>query len=147
MIIGCILEFLHCFGNNLTYSITIELGHRDFVRSLTLKSTPEAFQKIISGDFGGFVKVWEMENILKQVHSHMMQALKKGSYKPLEYIEYRSLCPHRGHITCVQCDQTKIVSGSRDKYVAINDFSYSNIVERFVDKMIEHHPCIRQTNK
>ena len=95
------------------------------MRSLTLKSTPEAFQKIISGDFGGFVKIWELTDILKQANAHMIKALQKGSYKPLEYLEYRSLYPHRSHVTCLQCDQTKIVSGSRDKSVVINDYLYS----------------------
>ena len=87
--------------------------------------TPRAFQKIISGDFKGFIKIWEMADILKQVNAHLILSLKKGSYVPLEFIEYRSQYPHRGHVTCLQCNQTKIISGSRDKSIVINDYFYS----------------------
>ena len=101
------------------------IGHKDFVRSLTVMTSPKAFQKIISGDFGGFVKIWEVPEILKQVNVHLLKSLKKGSYKPLEYLEYRSQLPHRNHVTCLQCDQRKIISGSRDKTIVINDYLYS----------------------
>ena len=121
-----------------------------------MKSTPEAFQKIISGDFGGYVKIWEMADILKQVNSHMIKALEKGSYAPLEYLEYLSQYPHpsfrtqsdphptHSHVTCVECDQTKIVSGSRDKSVVINDYLYSyrkeQAAEAAVRRKLKNHP-------
>ena len=101
-------------------------------------STPEAFQKIISGDFGGFVKIWEMTDILKQVNLHMIKALEKGSYAPLEYLEYRSQYPHRSHVTCLQCDQTKIVSGSRDKTVVVNDYLYSYRRQEAIESLIRN---------
>ena len=100
-------------------------GHRDFVRSLTLIDSPMSFQKIISGDYGGFIKIWEISDILEQVNSHLITSLKKKSYKPLEFLEYRSQYPHRNHVTCIRCNQAKIISGSRDKTIVINDFMYS----------------------
>ena len=105
--------------------IYVFLGHRDFVRSLTLIDCPQSFQRIISGDYGGFIKIWEIADILEQVNPHMIKSLKKGSYKPLEFLEYRSQYPHRNHVTCLKSNQTKIISGSRDKTIVINDFMYS----------------------
>ena len=101
--------------------------------------SPNAFQKIISGDFGGFIKIWELAEIIKQVNAHLLHSLKKGSYKPLEFLEYRSQYPHRNHVTCLQCDQTKIISGSRDKSIVINDYLYSYKKELAVQKCLSLH--------
>ena len=102
-------------------------------------TSPNACQKIISGDFGGFVKIWELTEILKQVNAHLIHSLKKGSYKPLEFLEYRSQYPHRNHVTCLQCDQTKIISGSRDKSVVINDYLYSYKKDLAATKSLAAH--------
>ena len=73
---------------------------------------------IVSGDFGGVVKVWSLErHVLPQVRADKDD-------QAVVVLEHRSLYPHRGHVTCVQIGGggRALATGSRDKTAAIQDF-------------------------
>ena len=98
-------------------------GHRDFVRSLAIRGAQSLERMVIvSADFGGFVRLWRLKTALKEVTRHVERSVKRGTYETLEFIEHRSFCPHRNHITSVDCDLTKFVTGSRDKSISLNSF-------------------------
>lgn len=65
---------------------------------------------IISGDFGGCLHLWEME--LSGVPARNIVRIKK----------YRNVQSHKSHIVCLQVSARRVVSGSRDKTVLIQDF-------------------------
>ena len=76
-------------------------GHRDLVRCIEFLPT-----RIISADFGGFVKIWQVDDIVQ-----------KGDGLETEVVAHASYLPHRGHVTCLNADQRRILSASRDKSV------------------------------
>ena len=61
---------------------------------------------IISGDFGGHIHTWEIEI------RHPVVQIKK----------YHSTQVHKSHVVCLQVNARRIVSGSRDKSVLVQDF-------------------------
>ena len=67
---------------------------------------------IIAGDFGGHLHFW-------QIH-----ILNPSSPEPgcVTIKKYHAVPSHKSHIVCLQLNARKIVSGSRDKTVLIQDF-------------------------
>ena len=63
---------------------------------------------IISGDFGGCLHLWEIE-------------VKPGG-NAVRKRKYHYVQSHKSHIVCLQVSARRIVSGSRDKTVLIQDF-------------------------
>ena len=63
---------------------------------------------IISGDFGGCLHLWDIE--------------VKPSTGAVRIRKYHSVKSHNSHIVCLQVSARRIVSGSRDKTVLIQDF-------------------------
>ena len=64
---------------------------------------------IIAGDFGGTLHHWELDiNLARQ------QMVRIKSYDHCQY--------HRSHVVCLQVSARRIVSGSRDKTVFVQDF-------------------------
>ena len=93
-------------------------GHRDLVRCLDISSS-----RIISGDFGGFVRIWSLHLILSTVSERMHKCLAQGAdFDPAKIMQHRALLTHRGHVTCLSADATGVVSGSREKKIVWQDF-------------------------
>lgn len=86
-------EQLHCFR--------VEPEH--FVRCVCFRGST-----LVCGDFGGHVTVWDL-----YVHEET---------KTIKVRSHRSFQSHKGHVVCVQCNARRIVSGSRDKTVLVQDF-------------------------
>ena len=61
----------------------------------------------ISGDFGGHVHIWELEFVRPT-----MVHIKK----------YHTSQIHKSHVVCMNVSARRIVSGSRDKSVLVQDF-------------------------
>jgi WD40 repeat protein len=111
-------------------------GHRDFVRSLDCTSTRSvkgpiqrasyAYTKLIfriaSTDFGGFLRIWPVEELLSEAQQHLLKYSASKRFAPLVFLPHRSLFPHRHHITTVYIDAFRVVSGSRDRTVVLQDF-------------------------
>ena len=83
-----------------------------------------ASTRIVSGDFSGFLKVWDLKHIVREANLHMKSVLRKGTeeYQPVEILEHRSLLTHKSHVTCLYVDCTGLVSGSRDKMLVWQNF-------------------------
>lgn len=84
-----------------------------------------AATRIVSGDFGGFLMVWDLENdVFPQLERHLDMFIEhtEKPFVPLFIDNHVSHYPHRGHVTAVHVSSTKIVSGSRDKTVVITNF-------------------------
>ena len=64
---------------------------------------------IISGDFGGYLHQWEVE----------ISRPEPGGVRIKKYHHMQS---HKSHIVCLQVNPRRIVSGSRDKTVLVQDF-------------------------
>ena len=62
------------------------------------------------GDFGGAIHVWEL------AFTGSMSKLD------VEVRNHNTNKAHKGHVVCLQLTPTKIVSGSRDKTVLVQDF-------------------------
>ena len=125
-------------------------GHKDLVRSLAVSSA----SRVVSGDFGGFLKVWDLIEVVRASTSHMENYVKEvdkyeerkkveefgkvgkptrtkigmhaPQYEPLCFIHHRSLFTHRGHVTDLIITDTAIVSGSREKNIVKQDFGNIN---------------------
>jgi len=63
-------------------------------------------QRVVTGDFGGNVHMWDF--------TIQDGRVSVGNHRKWE-------C-HKGHIVCIQLSASRIVTGSRDRHVIINDF-------------------------
>ncbi|QQP35474.1 Fbox/WD repeatcontaining protein 11like, partial [Caligus rogercresseyi] len=88
---------------NVSHGICLAIlrGHSDFIRSLAINDS-----RLVSGDFGGFVRVWELSDIFKEINAYLDSLLSKlrgnpraaqSDSAPLEIFSHRSFYPHRGH--------------------------------------------------
>jgi len=98
-----------------SYDATVRLWDVEEGNCLKEFKEPESFCRCISfhgmrvacGDFGGNVHFWDI------------------SFSPsgkLQVDNYRTWNCHKGHVVCLQLNACRIVSGSRDKTLMINDF-------------------------
>lgn len=62
---------------------------------------------IVSGDFGGHLHVWEID-------------YKPGSAVRIK--KYHHAQSHKSHVVCLQVNARRVVSGSRDKTVLVQDY-------------------------
>jgi len=76
--------------------------HENFVRCIAFNG-----QRIVSGDFGGFLHSWDLA------------FCPHGSVKVLNH---RSWSCHKGHVVCIHMNACRIITGSRDRSVNIQDF-------------------------
>jgi hypothetical protein len=67
---------------------------------------------VISGDFGGYLHFWEIEIANPATPVPGCVKIKK----------YHAVPSHKSHIVCIQQNARRIVSGSRDKTVLVQDF-------------------------
>jgi len=99
-----------------TSSVQVRLWNVEAGTSLLTFSDPENFvrcvalhgQRIVSGDFGGEVHLWDLK--FKD---------KEGNF---EVTNHRKWECHKGHIVCIQLSASRIVTGSRDKTLMVSDF-------------------------
>ena len=64
---------------------------------------------IVSGDFGGCIHLWEID-------------WRPACSQAIRIKKYHHVQSHKSHIVCLQVNARRIVSGSRDKTVLIQDF-------------------------
>jgi len=64
--------------------------------------------RLVAGDFGGNVHLWDFVFV--------------GEERKVKIVNHRSWECHKGHVVCVQLDACRIISGSRDRHVIVNDF-------------------------
>lgn len=74
---------------------------QNFVRCLAFHG-----KRIVSGDFGGFVHMWDF-------------TLLDGKVNVSTHREWEC---HKGHVVCIQLSASRIITGSRDRNVIVNDF-------------------------
>ena len=67
---------------------------------------------VVSGDFGGYLHFWEIEIANPATPVPGCVKIKK----------YHAVPSHKSHIVCIQQNARRIVSGSRDKTVLVQDF-------------------------
>ena len=67
---------------------------------------------VVSGDFGGYLHFWEIEIASPATPVEGCVKIKK----------YHAVPSHKSHIVCIQQNARRIVSGSRDKTVLVQDF-------------------------
>jgi WD40 repeat protein len=67
---------------------------------------------VVSGDFGGYLHFWEIEIANPATPVPGCVKIKK----------YHAAPSHKSHIVCIQQNARRIVSGSRDKTVLVQDF-------------------------
>ena len=67
---------------------------------------------VVSGDFGGYLHFWEIEIANPATPVQGCVKIKK----------YHAVPSHKSHIVCIQQNARRIVSGSRDKTVLVQDF-------------------------
>lgn len=98
-----------------SYDATVRLWEVERGECLLVLSQADSFcrciqfcgSRIVSGDFDGIVHFWEI------------------TFTPDNKIElknYRKWECHTGHVVCIQMNAYRIVSGSRDKTLMLNDF-------------------------
>ncbi len=82
--------------------------------------------RIASADFGGFIKIWCIEDLLKESQDNVVKFSRSNKeasrFEALDFVVHRSLFTHKNHITAVHVDAFRVVSGSRDKTVVVQDF-------------------------
>jgi len=67
---------------------------------------------IVAGDFGGYIHFW-------QIHVGNLNQPTPGC---VSITKYHAVPSHKSHIVCLQLNARKLVSGSRDKTVLVQDF-------------------------
>ncbi|XP_040577764.1 uncharacterized protein [Lepeophtheirus salmonis] len=117
-------SYLRIWNVNHGYCLAVLVGHRDFIRSLAVNES-----RLVSGDFGGFVRVWDMSYIFKEINEYLsgiLMKIRSGSNvegrAPVEILAHRSFYPHRGHVTSLILEPTLLITGSRERSVACLDF-------------------------
>ena len=71
---------------------------------------------LCAGDFGGHVHIWELE-FHRQFGSFATDASSMVRIK-----KYHHTQSHKSHVVCLQMNVGRIVTGSRDKTVLVQDF-------------------------
>lgn len=66
--------------------------------------------RIVSGDFGGNILLWDLS------------FNQSDSGPKVTVINKRQWQSHKGHVVCIQLNARRIISGSRDRTLMINDF-------------------------
>ncbi len=69
---------------------------------------------VSAGDFGGHIHVWELE------FPRNFASLTSGPGVRIR--KYHHALSHKSHVVCLQMNARKIVTGSRDKTVLVQDF-------------------------
>jgi len=98
-----------------SYDATVRLWDVEQGTCLKEFKEPQSFcrcvafhgNRIVSGDFGGNVHFWDI------------------SFSPTGKLcvdNHRAWECHKGHVVCIQLNACRIISGSRDKTLMINDF-------------------------
>lgn len=65
-------------------------------------------------DFGGSIHTWELD-----IESQSDNTKKSPKFTVRQHNKTKA---HKGHVVCLQLTPTRIVSGSRDKTVLMQDF-------------------------
>ena len=88
--------------------------------------------RIASADFTGFLRIWRIQDILREVENHLLKALRKEKKRidPVDFVEHRSTYSHRHHITMIHLDAFRVITCSRDQSVLIQDFWQQIIKEK-----------------
>ncbi|TRY63041.1 hypothetical protein TCAL_00328 [Tigriopus californicus] len=106
---------------NISHGVCLALlqGHKDLVRSLDI-----SHGRVVSGDFSGFLKIWDLTSIIPASTQHIKAIIDDGkpTYEPLVTLGHRSLLTHRGHVTVVKISGESLWSGSREKNVVFQCF-------------------------
>lgn len=106
---------------NIPHGVCLAIlqGHKDLVRSLDI-----ANGRVVSGDFSGFLKIWDLTSVIPASKQHMKAVIDddKPTYEPLIVLSHRSLFTHRGHVTVVKISGESLWSGSREKNVVFQCF-------------------------
>eukprot|EP00090_Calanus_glacialis_P021498 TRINITY_DN33157_c0_g1_i1.p1 TRINITY_DN33157_c0_g1~~TRINITY_DN33157_c0_g1_i1.p1 ORF type:complete len:162 (-),score=14.78 TRINITY_DN33157_c0_g1_i1:98-538(-) len=63
--------------------------------------------RLVCGDFGGNVHFWD---------------ISFSASGKVQVDNHRTWECHQGHVVCIQLNACRIISGSRDRYVIVNDF-------------------------
>ena len=111
-------------------------GHTDPVRCLHLDNS-----RLVSGDYRGFVMIWDMEDIRDEMATFRRRKLKQTKKAPsdiyrlegrqvvrgggdvCEVVQHNSLLEHRGNVTAVRlAGPDVLLSSSRDRTVNIHHF-------------------------
>jgi len=78
--------------------------------------------RIVSGDFGGNILMWDLE-FIHDVDGGVRVKVKN----------HRTWPGHKGHVVCIQLNARRIISGSRDRTLLINDF-WSKAMDTLANK-------------
>jgi len=103
------------FVASSSYDTQVRLWNVETGNCLKTFTEPDSFvrcvafhgQRIVTGDFGGFVHLWDFEI---------------GANGEVKILNHREWECHKGHVVCIQLTASRIVSGSRDRHVIVNDF-------------------------